>query len=483
MVSPDSEPGRSPHPHIGARHEPTVIMPRRRRGRIDLAGLTLAAAIVLATAILAAHAALLPEAHWQADDFICAAFARDFGLRYLWRARIEGWSPRPFSELALYVFNRLAAARQAPFTVPFLGLLWATLLASTLVTSRRGPAVAQRILIGLATACMFLLGHPVAEMFFWPAGAVAYLTTLAAGSLALFLLVDGRAASRSGAVALSASLTICAASSEAGTLAAVPLTFAVAAGLLHRRRVLLLAPLVVAGFVFWTLAHNRLAPAGAAARLAPLQHVVQSVRGIPRTLLDDIRPLWPARLLFALGLRWCWTLAARGARPPATLAWFAVALVAAASATIAASYFHTGTLCCERHDTLRQDWLILALVGLAIWSTRWPAGPRIARLGPAVLLVACLLGVAPRVGAIVGDFRLMRTIVAVNRANWRSGRDASTPAMVFQLPPPAAIAGPVIIPPGQYAEPATAAWFAHGIMDFFGKRSLTIRPAAASPPR
>ena len=461
-------------------HEPAVNKPRRRPGRIGLGGVTLTIAIVVTTAILVAHAALLPEAHWQADDFICAAFARDFGLRYLWRARIAGWSPRPFSELLLYVFSRLAAARGAP-TVPFLGLLWVTLLASTLVTSRRGPAMAVRLLIGLATACMFLLGHPVAEMFFWPAGAVAYLTTLAAGSLALFLLVDGRAASRSGAVGLSASLTVCAASSEAGTLAAVPLAFAVAAGLPRRRRTLLLLPLVMAGFVCWTLAHNRLAPAGADAHLTPLRHVVQSLRGIPRALLDDVRPLWPARLLFALGLRWCWTVAARGARPPATLAWFAAALVVAASATVAASYFQTGTLCCERHDTLRQDWLILALVGLAIWSTRWPAGQGVARLGPAALLAACLLGVAPRVAAIVGDFRLMPTIVAIDRANRRSGRDAATPAMVFQLPPPAAIAGAVIIPPGRYAEPATNAWFAHGIMDFFGKRSITIRPPAAPP--
>ncbi len=457
-----------------------VSMPRRRPSRIDLAGFTLAAAIVLTTAILVAHAALLPEGHWQADDFICAAFARDFGLRYLWRARIDGWSPRPFSELPLYVFSRLAAARREPFTVPFLGLLWLTLLASTLVTSRRRPAMALRILIGLATACMFLLGHPVAEMFFWPAGAVAYLTTLAASSLALFLLVDGRAASRSGAVALSASLTICAASSEAGALAAVPLTFAVAASLSHRHRALLLPPLVMAGFVCWTLAHNRLAPAGAAAQPAPLHHVVQSLRGVPGTLLDDMRPLWPSRLLFALGLRWCWTRAARGARPPAVLVRFAAALVVAASATIAASYFQTGTLCCERHDTLRQDWLILALAGLAIWSTRWPPGQGIARLGPAALLVACLLGVAPRLPAIIGDFRLMHTIVAVDRGNWRAGRDASTPAMVFQLPPPAAIAGAVLIPPGRYAEPTTA-WFAHGIMDFFGKRSITIRPPAASP--
>ncbi len=115
-----------------------------------------------------------------------------------------------------------------------------------------------------------------------------------------------------------------------------------------------------------------------------------------------------------------------------------------------------------------------ALAALAIASTRWPARPALARLGPPALAAACLLGLAPRLVAIADDLRLMRPIIASNRANWQAGRDPAIRAMIFRLPPTAAIAGDQDIPAGRYSEPAADAWYAHGIMHFFGKRSIVI---------
>ncbi len=435
--------------------------------------------IALAATILLLHVALLPEAHWQGDDFLGAAFARDFRSRFLWVARIGRWSPRPFSEILFYGFLRTAETLRQPVTVPFLALLWSMLLASTLVTCRAG---AIRILIGLATCCLFLLGHPVAEMFYWPAGAVAYLSTLAATSLALFLLVDGRAEGAGGALAVSASLVTCAASSESGALAIVPLALALAAAWPDRRCApLLLAPLLVTGFVVWTLATHRLGPA--VGQAAPLRHLLRSLWPMPLALLNDVRSSWAARLLFALGVRWCWPLVERSRAPHPALPAFAAALAAGAAATISAALFQTDNLCCERQDTLRQGWVILAIVALAVWSTRrWAVRPRLTRLGPATLLAACLLGAAPRLPGFIGDFRLMPAIIATDHGNWRAGRAPGTSAMLFRLPPAAAIAGAPILPPGRYAEPAENAWFAHGIMSFFGKRSLVIQlPGAGLP--
>ena len=448
-------------------------MLKLQRAGSGLAAFCLPLGIALAATILLLHVALLPEAYWQGDDFLCAAFARDFRARFLWIARIGRWSPRPFSEILFYGFLRTAETLRQPVTVPFLALLWSMLVASTMATLRHAGARSVRVLIGLATCCMFLLGHPVAEMFYWPAGAVAYLSTLAATSLALFLLVDGRADGPRGAFAVSASLVVCAASSESGALAAVPLALALAAAWPDRRRApLLLAPLLVTGFVVWTLATHRLG--STVGQAAPLRHLLRSLRPTPLALLDDIRSSWAARLLLALGVRWCWPLVGRSRAPHPALPVFAAALAAGAAATISAALFQGGDLCCERQDTLRQGWVILAIVALAVWSTRWAVRPRLTRLGPAVLLAACLTGVAPRLSGFIGDFRSMPAIVAANHANWRAGREPGTSAMLFRLPPRAAIAGAPILPPGHYAEPADNAWFAHGIMAFFGKRSLVI---------
>lgn len=446
-----------------------------RHRRVGARVLAVPVAMATTILILLLHAMLLPEGHWQGDEYIGAAFARDGHLRYLWQARIAGWSPRPFSEILFYAYVRVATILKQPVIVPFLALLWAMLFASPLITWQRRKGASVRILVGLATSCMFLLGQPVAEMFYWPAGAVAYLPTLAATSLALFLLADGRTASLSGGLALSASLAIGAASSESGTLAVVFLSVVLAIYAPSRGRALLmLLPLLVAGFVLWTLAHHRM---GAAVnQAAPVRHLLRSLRPVPRALLADIVASWPSKLAFAVGLRWCWAAWTGSARPHPVLPAFAAALLAGAAATIAASYFQTGTLCCERHDSLRRDWIILALAALAIWSTRWPPRPELARWGAPAVLLACLLGVAPRIDAFVSDFRLMRGIAAIDRGNWRAGRDAQMHSMVLRLPPPAAIAGPVVLPPGRYQEPAETAWFAHGIMQFFGKESLIILP-------
>ncbi|WP_428394026.1 hypothetical protein [Lichenicoccus sp.] len=430
-----------------------------------------AVGIVLCVAILAAHAGLLGEAHWRGDDYICAAFARDFGWRYLWQARIDGWSPRPLSELVYFGYGRLAAAFMRPFTVPFLGLLWGLLFATVLITARAANAV--RILIGLSVACMFLLGHRIAELFFWPAGAVAYLTTLAASSLALFLLIDGRTTSSAGRLALSASLVACAASSETGAIAAVPLSVLLAAS--QPRPVLLLVPpLPVAGFVLFTLAHHRMVSPEAIRQLGVMHHLASSLRPVPRDLLADLLSLWPAKLCLVAGLRWSSPGSAPARQPRRTLAVFAAALVVAAAASIAAGYYQFGTSCCQRHDSLRQCWIVLALAALAVASTRWPPGLPTRRLGPAMLILACLIGLAPRLPALLADYRLMPAIATTLRANWQAGRMPDIGAMTFRLPPRTALAGGLGIPPGSYREPAAGDWTAHGIMDFFGKRRIAI---------
>nr|WP_321986763.1 hypothetical protein [uncultured Lichenicoccus sp.] len=425
-----------------------------------------AAAVMLA--ILGLHAALLPEAQWQGDDFICAAFAREYRLAYLWNARIAGWSPRPLSETVFYLYGRLAASLQRPLTVPFLALLWTLLFASTLAGMRRWHW--PRVLIGLAACCLFLLGHPVGQMFYWPAGAVAYVSTLAMSSLAVFLLIDGRFDTWPGTVAVSGALAACAACSEAGACLATLLAPSLAA--LRWRRagmalILGLPGLGVAGFVFWEVAHHRMASSEAAGHLT----LLQSLRAALPDLCREAGAFWPAKLAFLLGVRWC----AAGQRPDArALLACAIALPLAACITAAAAWHQFGQGCCERHESLRQCWGVLMLSALGVASVRArPVGTRAAGFGPAALLLACLIGTAPRVPPILHDMRMMTATIATHSLDWRRGR-ALSDTMLFQLPQPAAVAGTMDFPAGRFIEPAPYSWKAHGMMLFFHKRCLTI---------
>ena len=434
------------------------------------------AAFVMA-AILVLHAALLPEAHWHGDDFICSAFARDGHLAYLWHSRIGGWSPRPLSETVFYCYGRLAAWLQRPLTVPFLALLWGLLFASTLASMRRNPAW-PRVLVGLAACCLFLLGHPVGEMFYWPAGAVAYVGTLAASSMAVFLLIDGRGHSWPGTIALSASLAACAACSEAGACLGALLAPALGALRWHKpaRALALALPGVgVAGFVFWELSRHRMVSAEAVGHMTLMQSVRVALPGLWRELHQS----WPSGLAFLLGTRWCAGRVRPGARD---LIACAIALPLASLVVIAAAWHQFGGLCCERHESLRQCWTVLALAAMGTASVRaWPVGPRVAGLGPAALLIACLIGMVPRLPPILHDMRLMGEVTATRRRDWRNGLDISE-AMQFRLPRPTAIAGSVGIPPGTFAEPATSSWTAHGLMQFFHKRRIEILPARGATP-
>jgi len=442
--------------------------------RVLLSRACLALCLLVPLLILALHLALLPAAQWQSDDFITAAYARDFGLRYLWQARLDGWSPRPLSETLLFVYERLAAGLLRPLATPFLLLLWTGFVAAPLAGVRRHRERGLRLLLGLATACMMLLGHPVADMYYWPASAAAYMPTLAASSLVLFLLLDGGAAARPGLLSLA--LVAGAASSEAGAMAGLLLAPALAAGERDRARMALLSlpTLAVCAFVFWVLLHHR-----AAAHVETMQPGHAALwRQALATLTGDLGQAGLARLLFLAGFAWGW--GKLDPAPPALrarlrLIAFAGCLAIAAGLTAYASLLQFGTSCCERHDSLRQGWLVLALAALAgAWR---PARPiLLRRLAPAALALACLLGAAPRLLPLRHDLRVLPAILRAESRNWRSGRGAG-PAMTYRLPPPALVAGRVNLQPGTYGQDARPPWQAHGIMLFFGKRSLTVLPA------
>ena len=100
-----------------------------RQGRVAV----LAVALAAAAAILA-HALLLPLGAWRPDEYFQFAQHDRQGWAEV-SHRIFGWSPRPISEILLFLYSRLVAWQDGPGIVPSLAAAWAGTLAVLLVAA------------------------------------------------------------------------------------------------------------------------------------------------------------------------------------------------------------------------------------------------------------------------------------------------------------------------------------------------------------
>jgi hypothetical protein len=160
--------------------------------------------------------------------------------------------------------------------------------------------------------------------------------------------------------------------------------------------------------------------------------------------------------------------------PRLAVAW-ALALVLGAFGSVVLAYHEFGTLCCERHATLRQSMLLMALVALAgLLGGTLPAARRVVLA--ALLLV--LLGV--RAAPLSAEWRGLGDVMAARQRSWASAV-ASGDAMTLYLSAPGAITNADSLPAGRFARTTEqpfgdTPWFAWGIMARFGKHDLTIVP-------
>jgi hypothetical protein len=184
------------------------------------------------------------------------------------------------------------------------------------------------------------------------------------------------------------------------------------------------------------------------------------------------------KLLVFLALRWCWRLAAPGARRPAGMVVFAVAVLLGMFATIIAAEYQYGTACCSRHVALRQCWIILAIAGLAARSAPNLVGPRARLLTPILLVAAVGLAFLPRMPGLVGDYGLRAAAIEARSDTWRSGL-APGPAMTWYPPPDGRIVHSGDLPPGHFVLSDRPPWWALGLLQFFHKRTVDIEAAGA----
>jgi len=467
------------------------------------------AAGLAALAIVVAYAGLIPMGRWQVDEYRLFTTLRLWGAGAL-PARLQ-YSPRPFSELLIFLYGEAVLRLHRPLVTSFLAILWMGLIASTgLAAFIALPRSTWRLPLALAFTfaliAMALTGADVTEAFYWPIAAAAYVPTLAAG-LCLFFLT-GHPMTRRRRAMNGIVLAVAACSSEVGAAFALCFALTMAAERLLavlRRRIRPVAALsasawwlipgVIGLLVLLTILHLRYGVSelgaanaryighGAASAFAALRDLAAEL-----TIGSDLRPGWPlaarvcAKVLFTIGLAASWRLAAPDAtRLDRDRVALAAALLGAAFFSIAAAYQHYGQLCCERQQSVRQsflalDLLVLAIPVLAAWPWANTLARRIPAAPPLILAAGIMLPLLWRSEGLSSNYALYHWAIEARARSWTSGSQPGTRGMILYLPPdapPLAVHG-TSLPLQTYADGSDEPDLVQDIERFFGKRSVTV---------
>lgn len=464
-------------------------------------------AIWLAVFILLAHTILVAGGRWDGDEFFNFTQYRQSGIAYL-LFRTLHWSPRPVSEFVLYLYALAVLHWDAPLITPFLGLLWGVLIGGTFAAAWWGGIGGRlpRLGLGLTVAAMFLLGHQINEMFFWPMAAAPYLLALPALVVAVFAIIGGHTQRMAGRWIAAAALSIAVLSAETGLFMAV--AFAAVLWVVEGRRIRdglrgiagaawYLLPLVLSfGILICEFSfrvgdattgigptqayfHRVLPSLGAALLTTPHELLLydRSANGMSSTGSLAVEVLLLAGFYFA-------SVAAGFRRAPwQHLAALAVALPGAVGLIVFASYYQYGAWGFERHRTFGQCLDLLWLLVLARTAAQWtPPMPRLVPLGAACLAAALAIAGVVRLPAILHDAALLPDIRKARDMTWDSGNDLATTTLRYTLPPGGRVLEPSVWQTGHFSlEPRSPGmpWYVPGVLAFFGKKAIDIVPYQA----
>ncbi len=440
----------------------------------------------LSLAVVGAFAGLIPLAVWHDEYFTLYQFHAQ-GLPYLGE-RLLHWSPRPFSELIAYLYSLAVYRFHAPLLIWVLLPCWLLLGVALLLPVWRNT---QGRVVTATLWAMLLLGAPTAELFYWPISAMAYLPTLAAA--AVLLCVDlGDVSERMARLWRWIALLVAATSTEVGAMfaliyAALSLLTADRGSL--RSSAMLLLPLLVAAAVLVVQFTGRVTQANEVFGDPTVAHH-------PAAVLSNLREnLWYQlakghfghrkrqalvygvllKLLFATGIYLLLSVSPRTPEYPRQQRRLvlAIALLASATLTLAASLYNFGSACCERHDALRQGYVFIALASLAAYlASRWPA--RRTAWAPGALLVALALALSSAQNMLRHDYAHYAEILRSRQANWQFGMASGS---VLQVETARShIAGEPLIAPGDYPANASAPTELRWMLQFFDKSSAVVTP-------
>ncbi len=460
----------------------------------------------VSAAIIALYFGLVPLGQWQADEY--DYFAR---LRWgLWDSIVTRlrWSPRPLSE-ALYAAYGLAANHlHRPLTSWFLGLLWLGFAACACTTAVSFKRIKQSfippLVVGLGLAATFLTSGPLFQVFYWPAGAVAYLPTLSAMLLLFLQVLYGQLSSPRGRLVCFLCLLTAALSSEMGAIFVVCFA-ALQAGILIFRRSderfawWLLPGIVSAGVLLWVATHRIPAAESAftvpsAAFHRPMQSAFEAGRQLALEILG-----WGSgtkHALSALANLFARVALAGGvalllreprsqseSREPGDhhqLLALGGAFLAAAFVTLFASYLHFGTAGGERYETIRRCWIVMSYISaaVALVDSQWWQRHAIRPVFAPVLLIAGILlpwHVSPLMRQYAGFVQVRNAIAQTFHSGYQPGTDQ----MELVLPLPGGVITPARLQPGTYTRTSQPSAFHYAvyILTYFDKQVLVVLPA------
>jgi hypothetical protein len=448
----------------------------------------------ICSAVILAHAGLLVRSHWEYDEYLAIGRQRLEGWRWV-VGLYWGWSGRVISDALFGAYGAAVNAVHQPLAVWFGALLWLLLGACCLGPAWLGNRAMRwrRMAMAFALLALFLLGHGVNEVFYWSAAALAYLPTLAGACWLFWCVVDGLEERRIGAAL---ALVLIAGSSEVGLLLAGAfaglMILRVLAGGLRSPLVdvvCVLPGLCVALADAVVVMRSRgltaelLGPAG-----ATFHHPLASlVAAGPAFFVDAVAgeagsALWPAAvghvvsyLLVMLGARWCLGQERRMAAYTPYLPVLAWAFVIAGFASEVGAFYQFGEPCCERHETMRQCFLMLGFAAIgAWWGAVWPPekGVGVAAAGP--LMAAVVLMAVPRMPELLPEYRMIPLAMKARKVTWRSGMQAGPGEMVFVDAPDGRLISGAGLPIGTYQFDRDTGGGGWAVMKFFDKRVLRV---------
>ncbi|MBR0558617.1 hypothetical protein [Neokomagataea anthophila] len=462
------------------------------------ARLTLGLCLILAGTVITLHASALPYALWQGDEYDYFYNQAHTGRSFFWH-RLLFWSPRPLSEVIIALYGLCVARIHAPLIGPMLSTIWtlcATLAFLPTLLCRTIPQSTRLFLVALSSILVFL-GHPIADLMFWPMATAAHLPVLAtAFCLTLNTLTHTE---RPWLTALC--LSVAAVSSEAGFfLSGAYLCFTALFALIrsHQKRKslqILCVPTALCLFVLWRLFAGRIG--------LPHPHntptqgaILQSIRSSLIPFVQNLAILDPMdistgergsgtalhgiilKILIAFS---CFTaLRATNIRPSLhSLTILSLSFLACNALIIASAYYEFGFLCCQRHETLRLDVSLLLAMLAGGYAAR--TLPPLHRTQHTLQLIAyaCLiiftLDTARWRYADMALFLRSRPLEAQARAaTWQSGLSAS-PIMTMSQGTNSPLFYYWPWEPGHYLAGGTG-WDVQSMMKFFNKTQLIVLP-------
>ena len=447
------------------------------------------------------YASQLFLGRWQNDEYKLFHVEKLWG----WNALLPrlSYSPRPVSEILLFIYGKAVLALHRPLITSFLGLLWAALLVIAIMAARsafpasrmRAPTAAALV---LSIFAFILITSEVTEAFFWPMAAAAYLPTCMSATMLFFAL--SAPPSRTTRLFCALLLIVAAGSSEVG--AAFTLGFALAASVEAATRIprpglqdstwwILPGILGLAVFVMLISVRVPLNELNAAAQPAT-GHIGIALDLAARQLAIDLiadtgaKGVWSMAGAFVGKLSFAFAFAvlfrqAGGAAPGRRHFILAVSLSIAAFFSLFAAYLHYGTACCERQATTRH-WLLeilLIITALAVicrltvytWLMAAPATWLVS-----MILTISLLPVVTHVAGMREDFAVHGLALESRSRTWKSGLRTGTSRMKFYLPPDG---GRMLVrgtsqPLGTFRTDNDAPDIAGAAATFFGKSIVTI---------